>query len=396
MIALMEIQVTEFGQVRMLALDRAQRDALLSCRGDLTLAPEPGTDNLWSLRTGSHVGTVAIPGMTLRIRPKVSIPRLFVMLSAATGSIRWDEQHVGFVTSAEIEDVMAIAFLESVSRALPSGLLRGYISIEEESFVVRGQLDLAETIRRRPTSLAPVVQTPEFLDENITENRILATALVALSRHVRSPSVRARLLDCHRAFATVQPLPNGAPLPRVTRNRLNTRWWGTIELAILVLRSCGLDQPAGSASARAFLVDMNVVFEQFIFQSLAQELDRVGVLLRHNHGGMYLDGDGHHGIRPDLSIWHNSRCVVIADCKYKQTDHAKAHRDDVYQCLAYAAATGLSCVTLFYVADADESRELQIVDGRTSVRIRTVHLAAPVNQLRARLATLATEITRLL
>lgn len=391
-----QIEVIEYGQVPLLALDRGQRDVLLSCGGDIALAPEQGTDDLWCLRAGPHVGTVVAPGLTLRVRPKLSIARLFVMLSAAAGSIRWDEHSVGLAASSAIEDVVATALVDSIRRGLATGLLRGYVTVEEESFVVRGRLDVIETLRRRPVTLAPLVQTPEFLDENTPENRILATALGHLLRRVQSPAVRGRIVDCQRAFADVSMIPSGAPLPRVARNRLNARWWGAIELALLVLRSCGLDLPSGSHSTHSFLVDMNVVFERFVHRSLADELRSVGLALQHNRGGIHLDLDGFHTLRPDLSLWAGDRCLYAGDCKYKFTADAKAQRDDIYQCLAYAAATGLPRITLIYGGGAQFAREVQIVDNRTTVLVRTLDLAAPVEHLRAQFAALAMEMVRTL
>jgi 5-methylcytosine-specific restriction enzyme subunit McrC len=369
---------------------------LLSCGGDISLAPEAGTDDLWSLRAGPHVGTVVTPGLTLRVRPKLSIARLFVMLSAAAGSIRWDEHSVGLAPSSTIEDVVATALVDAIRRGLATGLLRGYVTVEEESFVVRGRLDVVETLRRRPVTFAPLVQAPEFLDENTPENRILATALCHLARRVQSPAVRGRIVDCQRAFADVSIVPSGTPLPRITRNRLNARWWGAIELALLVLRSCGLDLPSGSHSSRSFLVDMNVVFERFVHRALADELRSHGLALQHNRGGIDLDVDGYHTLRPDLSLWEGDRCVYAGDCKYKFTADAMAQRDDIYQCLAYAAATGLPRITLFYGGGSQIAREVSIVDGRTTVLVRALNLAAPIEQLRAQFAAMAVEISRTL
>lgn len=389
-----EIEAAEYEQVRMLALDRDQRDALLSCGGDLSLSPEPGTESLWCMRTGSQVGTVVAPGLTLRLRPKLLISRLFVMLSAAAGSIRWAESSVGLVQSSAVEDVVATALVDSIRRGLAGGLLRGYVTVEEESFVVRGRLDVVETLRRRPVSIAPLVQTPEFLDENTPENRVLATALAYLVRRVQSTAVRGRVVDCQRAFADVTPVPSGAPLPRVHRNRLNAGWWGAIELALLVLHAGGLDLPSGLHASRSFLVDMNAVFERFVHRALADALRPHGHILDCNRHGLYLDEGENHGLRPDLSVWAGARCTYAGDCKYKCAEEGVARRDDIYQCLAYAAATGLPRIMLIYGGGPQVARDVAIVDGRTTILVRPLDLAAPLEQLRARFVALATEIDR--
>lgn len=388
-----QIEITEYEQARFLALDQSQRDRLLCCGGNLSLSPEPATENLWSVRAASFVGTVVAPGLLLRIRPKLDIARLFVMMSAAAGAIRWNDRIVRLSHASTVEDVIAAALVDSINHSLGAGILRGYVEIEEESFVVRGRLALAETARRRPAILAPFVQTPEYFEEDIPENRIIATAVKYLAPRVQCPVIRGRLLAAQRTFAGVSIIRVGAPLPKVARNRLNARWWDTVELAVLVLRSCGLDPTGGTHASRSFLVDMNVVFERFVYHALAAELRKLGYTLECNRRGLYLDLERQHALRPDLSIWRGARCAYAADCKYKYTADARAVRDDVYQCLAYATATGLPAVTLIYGGGAG-SGYVSIVDERTTIRVEVLDLAAPLESLRSHVGELALEIAR--
>lgn len=386
-----EVAITEYGQVGQLALSPDQRDALYSCGAGLSLVPEPGRDVLWTLRAGCHVGTVATPGLIVRIHPKLDIARLFVMLSAATGSIRWESPRALLSASAAIEDVIALILVDAIQHALPSGLLRGYVATEEESFVVRGRLDVTETLRRRPVTRIPLVQFPEFLDENIPENRVLATALARLVPVVSTPAVRARLVNCRCAFSDVMQIGSGAPLPRLTKNRLNARWWGAIELALLVLQAGGLDLQRGVHASRTFLVDMNAVFERFVHRALADELGAFGLDLQHNRGGLYFDQEAQHHLRPDLSVWNGRRCVFVGDCKYKFSPDGHAQRADLYQCYAYAVAADLPHSTLIYGADAPMARDVHVVDHKTVVRVRTLDLGGSSERLRDQVRTLAQE-----
>jgi len=386
------VDVAEYGTLERVALNRSQRDAVLSCGGDIGLAPEPGAEDLWRLRAGSHVGSVVTPGLGVRIWPKVTIARLFVMLSAAAGVIRWDSRLVGLQESATVEDVVATVLVDAIRRGMATGMLRGYVTIEEESFVVRGKLEIAETVRRRPATLAPLVQTPEFLDEDTAENRVLATALKQLVSRVQSPLTRGRVVACQRDFAHVSLIRRGSALPRLSRNRLNARWWGALELALLVLRSCGLDLPSGAHAAPAFLVDMNVVYERFVHRAMAEEVGKRGLMLQHSAGGVYLDEGRCHSLRPDLSIWEGTRCLFVGDCKYKPSEDAMAQRTDVYQCLAYAAATGLRQIMLIYGGTAAQARDVEIVDGRTIVAVRTLDLGASTVMLKEQFRRLAQEV----
>lgn len=392
----MNLDVREYGMLRNVPLDTAQRDALGGCGAELTITPEPGTSDRWALRAGSHVGVVVADGLTLRIHPKLNIARLFVMLSAAGDSIRWEDHPAAVSTSFSVEDVVAMALADAIHSRLHSGLLRGYVAIDEESLVVRGRLDLAETFRRYPATLLPLVQTPEYLEEDIAENRIMLAAVNALLPRVGAITVRARLLECRHVFAGVTAIPPGAPLPRLQRTRLNGRWWDAVELALLVLRCCGLDLPAGPRRARAFLVDMNTVFERFVHRALADALRRHGRELSHGRSGLHLDEDRRHALTPDLSIWSGEQCLFAGDCKYKQAGDAVAQRDDLYQSLAYATAASLRTVMLVYGEGMRASRDVALVDVRTTVKVRVLNLDASASALHRQFSTLALEIALLL
>jgi len=385
------IEIAEHAQARWLDLDCAQRNALLEFNGKLSLTPEPGSGNLWCLRASAHVGTVVIPGMTIRIRPKLSIARLFVMLSAASGSIRWNEHGVNLKESMDIDDLVAISLVNSIHRSLRGGLLRGYVTVCEESFAIRGRVDLAETFRRQPGVMIPVVQSLELLENNIPENRVLATALDRLSKRV-SPAVQRLVVDCQRTLAEVNVLAPGESLPSIARTRLNAAWWSTIQLAFLVLRASGFELHGGDHASRSFLVDMNVVFEQFVYRALADALRPQGKELVHNRGGLQLDKGGLHLLRPDLSVWSAGRCIFAGDCKYKYTDDGLAQRDDLYQALAYSIATGLPSVMLVYAGSKSLSCDVILMNDLITIRVRAIDLGATMELLQAQLGCIAAEI----
>lgn len=387
--------VQEYEQVTGVRLSAADLDALLDAGAGIAVDPQRGAEGTWTVRASSFVGVVATPTLVVRIRPKLPVARLFTMLSAATDKIEWDEARAGFAEDACVEDVVATAFCDAVADRLATGLLRGYQTVEEEAAVVRGKLDLAQTLRRNPLSCFPVVQRPEFLVEDIVENRVLAAALRVLARVVTSVSLRTRLHGLMQAFVDVGPLEGRGRLPVLRRTRLNARWWATLDLAMLVLRGGGMALPDGQRTARAFVVDMNQVFERFVFRALADELSSRGLRLQHNVETVSLDADGHHSLRPDLSIADGSRYVFVGDCKYKTTDQLVPGRSDLYQSLAYATAMGVGRVLVYYGDDHVVSRDVALVDGRTVVGVRGLPLGGDVDELRRRIGGLAGEIAGL-
>lgn len=388
------LEVAEYGVLSDVALDIEQRDALAACPADLTLAPVRGTTGRYSIRAGPQVGVVVVPGLTLRIRPKVDIAHLFLMLSAAGGEIDWNASPTKFSESDAVEDVAAMAMADAVLGRMHLGLLRGYVEREDESTVVRGRLQLAETLRRHPATFLPLSLDCCQLEEDVPENRIIRTAIDRLLRRVRTHAVRSRLLRAQQFLRDVSPLRAGEPLPTVEPTRLNVGWWDAVELAVLVLHAFGLDLPAGAVAGRSFVVNMNTVFERFVHRALADELRRSGLDLKRVARGLDLDEEGLHPLAPDLTLWRHGRCLFAGDCKYKIIDDGVARRDDVYQALAYATAAHLSDVMLIY-GEGPTIRDVRLVDGDTTIRVRRLDMSASAECLRALLRGVALEILSL-
>ena len=94
-------------------------------------------------------------------------------------------------------------------------------------------------------------------------------------------------------------------LPTVDYMRLNHHYRGVVELAKLILRSLSYDLKFGTVSAAAFLVDMNDVFEKFVWVAL-QEALRLSEWEFPSNGGnhsVFLDRAKKVSLKPDLSWW---------------------------------------------------------------------------------------------
>ena len=151
--------------------------------------------------------------------------------------------------------------------------------------------------------------------------------------------------------------------------RLNTHYRTPVELANRIIKSMTYQLRSGSTPSWAFLIDMNVVFEDFVHAAfLDLSPPSIGKLL-HGHA-LSFDIDSKIEIRPDLSWWKEGRCVFVADAKYKRIVNDHAPNQDLYQLLAYTEATGLPGGTLIYAkGECDPSafstrthrRELEVV-----------------------------------
>ena len=135
-------------------------------------------------------------------------------------------------------------------------------------------------------------------------------------------------------------------VPTVAMNRLNEHYSDVIALSQLILRHGSFESERGEIRASGFLMDMNVVFQEFVTTALREELkDTTGTLRSDKEfsGQRSLFLDEGRGIRlePDLTWWRGGRCLFVGDAKYKNLADRSTPNADLYQLAGLCDGLGL-------------------------------------------------------
>ena len=141
----------------------------------------------------------------------------------------------------------------------------------------------------------------------------------------------------------------------------------------MILDSTALDAGSGDCRANAFILDMNMVFEAFVYRGLLEALGASENVFRHGHKGLTLDTGNQIGLEPDLSWWEEGQCRFVGDVKYKQLDTESFKQPDMYQMLAYMTATGLRESMLLYAGAKCTMSSFTFRHAGSSVHLRTLN-----------------------
>jgi 5-methylcytosine-specific restriction enzyme subunit McrC len=320
----------------------------------VTIEPVPGTLGQYYLTPGSVIGNVTIDDLSIIIRPKIPIDRVFFLVSYALDPKHWMKLQSAFGESDSLVEAVAISFAAHLRKAFQRGLLQGYQTEEDSLTTIRGRIHVGEQIRKRHGVAPPVEVVFDDFTEDILENRLLNAALRRLRRmRTRSAAVQRQLRHFDQALAPVadvhyQPLS----LPEIRFTRLNEHYRPALQLARLILRSYSLELRHGSCLGSAFLLDMNKVFEAFVVVALREALGLSDRQLIHNAVGrpLFLDAADQVTLAPDLTWWQGGRCVFVGDAKYKRVNDAGIKHADLYQLLAYTIAAQVPYGLLIYAA----------------------------------------------
>lgn len=393
------IDLQEYRQSEPLLLSALERSALRELLGARSVERADVDDPhpLYRLTAGSTVGALDIGDLSVLIQPKVGIPKLLSMACYATGAFRPQELRAfDFEEEHALPDTLAIALVSTARRAFSLGLLRGYRRKEEVLQTVRGRIRFSEQIRRRYGAPLPVEVRYEEFTEDILANRLVKAAAIRLG------SMRLRSLRAIRGLRWVSGVLGNvsavefsrSAVPEVTFDSLNQHYRDVVELSRLILRHGAFEARRGAVRASGFLMDMNVIFQEFVTQALRDSLGASARVLRSEQRVAFDEGS-RILLRPDLSWWDGRSCTFVGDAKYKNLTGSWVPIGDLYQLLAYATALNLPGGLMVYAQDESDTGTFDVLNSGKRLEVAALHLSETLEEMLESVGEVALKVNAL-
>lgn len=200
----------------------------------------------------------------------IFIQNIYYMLSYAYQVLQQqDYQCIASEKFEHIDDLFAAILAKGVSRQLKQGLYREYVSRSETRSVLRGKLDLPQTIKTRIQQKPQVACTFDELSEDNLYNQILKTTLQVLLRDENVSAARKVELKKVLLFLdTVSVLlPSQIPWKQLHYQRSNQNYEMLLNLCYFVLHDMLQTTENGSYKMTAFSDErMAKLYERFILE----------------------------------------------------------------------------------------------------------------------------------
>ena len=236
---------------------------------------------------------------------------------------------------------------------LRGGLLADYVETEDELAAVRGRILADKQMLKKFGRLDRVICRFDEQEQDVAENQILGAALDKCARRVQDEKVRLRVGRLRSIFAEVCNYQNfdlESTRQRIVYHRLNSHYRDPHELAWLILEGLGAVNDlftTGQTTCFAFLIDMNLLFERFVYRLIEKILVGTSFEMDYQRGDRSIIWNAdknlpYSSVKPDLLIrsrYSPPRRLAI-DAKYKLYDERKISSADVYQSFLYAYAYG--------------------------------------------------------
>jgi 5-methylcytosine-specific restriction enzyme subunit McrC len=348
------------------------------------------------VRPGRKVGVLQVADVTVYVQPKIDIAQLLFLVDYATKPVGWRDPLAGMAEAGDLAATVAEVYVRLAERALSRGPLHGYQPTKASLPVLKGRLRLADQIAARHGAPFPFEVSYTTYGPDIPENRTLAAAAeAALRLHRLRPDTRARLGRVLRQLPAASPPPPASPTTGPAQlswqpTRLNAHYADALRMAELILRGSAFGPVHGVTPACGFVLDMPVVFENFLCTALGEAMStRVPGRWQPRHP-LYLDVAGQVPIKPDFAFMVNGRPVAIADAKYKAGYDRVP--EDIYQMVVYCTSLGIPRGHLVYAEGTPGPLVHQVRQSGVRVVRHALDLGQPRDRLLAAVDRLADEL----
>ena len=384
-----QIDLREYEQSEAVELTREERDELRDVLPSLAVEPATGLDGAYWLRPGSTVGAVEIGDLSVLIQPKIGIPQVLSLACYAMDVFKSQEERLfDFEEEQTLPDTLALALHAAARRAFSRGLLHGYRTEEEALHTVRGRIRFADQIRQRFGIPLPIeVRYDEFTDD-ITENRLVKAAVMRLgAMRLRSPKARRDLGWIAATLENVSPVEFfPKDVPDVRFDRLNEHYRDVVGLSRLILRHGAFESKRGAVRATGFLMDMNVLFQEFVTVALREALGDSPYVLRSDkqlkeNRRIYFAKSSRVKLEPDLTLWDGTKCLFVGDAKYKRVRVEGVPNADLYQLHAYITALNLPGGLLIYAQGEAETATYTVRNTGKRLEVAALDLTGSLDRV---------------
>ncbi|WP_210490338.1 McrC family protein [Rufibacter aurantiacus] len=321
------------------------------------------TVGLKRIKFNSYVGVLQVKGKTIEVLPKADKTgstdsakkkwksALLSMLKVCKGIDLHPVSNANLsLKKSSLLDLYVNNFLKEVDTLLHKGLIKKYRREKENSLALKGKLIFSEHISKNYIHKERFYTEHQTYDSDVLLNQILKRALVILRQVSYSSSIRSKVHSMLLHFDGIADVQikeahlNSLP----TLNHKTSHYETALQLARLIILQYNPDFSSGQENTIALLLDMNELFEEYIYEILRKELNSTnykGYSIKTQSKRLFW---GNQTIRPDIILTNIVGKKIVIDTKWKIVNDYRPSDADLKQMYAYNIHFGASKSILLY------------------------------------------------
>ena len=297
------------------------------------------------IKLSHYVGVLKTPYLTLDILPKadaVSPPvsgtwgSLLVDMLAECQYLSVHAQHQAQSSSAaaSLLDFFLLDFLAEVETLCQRGLKKQYRTKIENARSIKGRLLFTQQVLRNVAHRERSVVQYHARSLDYPMHQLLKSALQLIPNVSTHHQAQLKSRQLLRYFADVADAPLTALPASFTYHRQTIAYRTAVEAARHIVSANYPHLYRGHThQGFALMFDMNLLFEEFVYQRLRRLAHSEGfTLLRQTSRSLW----GETKIRPDIVVKLPDQSSIVIDTKWKALAHPRPSAQDLHQLYVYA------------------------------------------------------------
>jgi len=340
----------------------------------------------------------------------IPIKNIYYMLCYAWDRLDFkDIAEIDSLDSNEIMDLFALVLANGVSYLIRRGFYRQYIPVNEEESIIRGKININESLRKKLWLQGKLFCEYDELSHNVIHNRIIKTTISNLiSCEDLNPSLRKNLAKVYKYFDSVERVNLNNKIFKKAFIHRNNRYYSLlIDICEIIYKNLLVDEETGIIKFKEFIRNekqMALLFENFVRNFYKKEFKNAKIYRENIKWDTDTDEDVEYLplMQTDISLEKSNEKLII-ETKYKKSafsynyDAKKLHSENLYQIFSYiknvkakdtsdSKAVGI----LLYPKTGDELNLEYSIQGHI-FRIKTVNLNLHWKEIHERLLDIVNE-----
>jgi 5-methylcytosine-specific restriction enzyme subunit McrC len=309
----------------------------------------PRFDGQHEIKTQQYVGYIILPDHQIYIKPKIPNLSFINMVKYALDLPDIRPEYFSAKEEQNYIDILVLFLLDEVEVLIQKGLYMNYINYDDNLNCVRGKILFKENLIHNHDRIDKIFCSFSELTQDIIENQIIKYTLYHLSMvQFIDNSINTRLVEYYKKLDQIELVNiSASSFNSIHFTPLNEQYKPIISLCELLLRDSSLGT-IGDITSLSFLINMDLLFQEFVGNLLRKELGESNVSLQKTES---IDIHESLELVLDIKILYNNISTLILDTKYEQHPGKKPRPEHVHQMVSYSVGTGIKQCGLVYVGN---------------------------------------------
>jgi len=249
-----------------------------------------------------------------------------------------------------ILDLYFEIFIKEVEYLLRRGLVKKYRKTEGNISALKGSIQFAKQISQNLIHQERFYVRYSTYDNEHDIHAILFKTLKLLSYINTNIQLSGRLGALLLDFPELNDIKISESLfGKIVLDRKTEPYRNSLEIAKLILLNYYPDVTRGTNNVLALMFDMNVLWEQFVYESLRKYKAKSATIRAQNTKDFWKPISGHRSkIKPDIILNKGTDDCVVLDTKWKNLNGHNPSPEDLRQMFVYMKYYGANKVALVY------------------------------------------------